>query len=170
MKCHHPDVFLAAILNAQPMGFYAPAQLVRDAERHGVEIRPPDVNRSRWDCTLEPTGERFAVRLGLRTARGLANRDGALIVAARGEEAFASVEDLWRRARVPVAALERLAEADAFGSPARKSARRLHAAGAHERASWAFLTTALAPRHIERARILAAQTLFTKSGSLAGLF
>ena len=116
MKCHHPDVFLAAILNAQPMGFYAPAQLVRDAERHEVEIRPPDVNRSRWDCTLEPTGERCAVRLGLRTARGLANRDGALIVAARGEEAFASVEDLWRRAGVPVAALERLAEADAFGS------------------------------------------------------
>jgi error-prone DNA polymerase len=116
MKCHHPDVFLAAILNAQPMGFYAPAQLVRDAERHGVEIRPPDVNRSRWDCTLEPTGERFAVRLGLRTARGLANRDGALIVAARCEDAFASVEGLWRRAGVPVAALERLAEADAFGS------------------------------------------------------
>ena len=116
MKCHHPDVFLAAILNAQPMGFYAPAQLVRDAERHGVEIRPPDINHSRWDCTLEPAdGGRFAVRLGLRTARGLANRDGASIVAAR-HDAFASVEDLWRRAGVPVAALERLAEADAFGS------------------------------------------------------
>ena len=116
MKCHHPDVFLAAILNAQPMGFYAPAQLVRDAEQHGVEIRPPDINDSRWDCTLEPAdGGRFAVRLGLRTARGLANRDGASIVAAR-HDAFASVEDLWRRAGVPVAALERLAEADAFGS------------------------------------------------------
>jgi error-prone DNA polymerase len=116
MKCHHPDVFLAAILNAQPMGFYAPAQLVRDAEQHGVEVRPPDINDSRWDCTLEPAdGGRFAVRLGLRTARGLANRDGASIVAAR-HDAFASVEDLWRRARVPVAALERLAEADAFGS------------------------------------------------------
>ena len=116
MKCHHPDVFLAAILNAQPMGFYAPAQLVRDAERHGVEVRPPDINDSRWDCTLEPAdGGRFAVRLGLRTARGLANRDGASIVAAR-HDAFASVEDLWRRAGVPVAALERLAEADAFGS------------------------------------------------------
>ena len=116
MKCHHPDVFLAAILNAQPMGFYAPAQLVRDAEQHGVEIGPPDINHSRWDCTLEPAdGGRFAVRLGLRTARGLANRDGASIVAAR-HGAFASVEDVWRRAGVPVAALERLAEADAFGS------------------------------------------------------
>src|SRR6202041_2835853 len=54
MKCHHPDVFLAAILNAQPMGFYAPAQLVRDAREHGVEVRPVDVNLSKWDCTLEP--------------------------------------------------------------------------------------------------------------------
>ena len=117
MKCHHPDVFLAAILNAQPMGFYAPAQLVRDAEHHGVEVRPPDINHSRWDCTLEQTdGGRFAVRLGLRMARGLANRDGALIVAARHENAFAAVEELWRRAGVPIAALERLAEADAFGS------------------------------------------------------
>src|SRR5215207_6089159 len=117
MKCHHPDVFLTAILNAQPMGFYAPAQLVRDAERHGVEIRPPDINDSRWDCTLEPADAgHFAVRLGLRTARGLANRDGALIVAARHNNAFASVEDVWRRAGIPVAALERLAEADAFGS------------------------------------------------------
>src|SRR5829696_7550700 len=117
MKCHHPDVFLAAILNAQPMGFYAPAQLVRDAERHGVEVRPPDINHSRWDCTLEPAdGGRFAVRLGLRMVRGLANRDGALIVAARGHLPFGSVQELWRRAGVPVAALERLAEADAFGS------------------------------------------------------
>ena len=93
MKCHHPDVFLAAILNAQPMGFYAPAQLVRDAEQHGVEVRPPDINDSRWDCTLEPAdGGRFAVRLGLRTARGLANRDGASIVAARHE----THSRLWR--------------------------------------------------------------------------
>src|SRR3954452_23108581 len=80
MKCHHPDVFLAAILNAQPMGFYAPAQLVRDARDHGVEVRPVDINRSDWDCTLETSeGPLHAVRLGLRTARGLANRDGALI-------------------------------------------------------------------------------------------
>ena len=65
MKCHHPDLFLAAILNAQPMGFYAPAQLVRDAREHGVEVRPVDVNRSQWDCTLEKTVTPYhAVRLG----------------------------------------------------------------------------------------------------------
>ena len=83
VKCHHPDVFCCALLNAQPMGFYAPAQIVRDARDHGVEVRPLDVNHSRWDCTLEPTpivkpwvpgaksGTRFAVRLGLRMAKGL---------------------------------------------------------------------------------------------------
>ncbi len=87
VKCHHPDMFCCALLNAQPMGFYAPAQVVRDAREHGVEVRPVDVNHSRWDCTLEgphpdplPEGEgaeevfhsRFAVRLGLRMAKGLA--------------------------------------------------------------------------------------------------
>src|ERR1019366_3327346 len=77
LKCHHPDEFSAALLNAQPMGFYAPAQIVRDARDHGVDVRPVCVNASRWDCTLEPTGEedRFAVRLGLRMVRGLANAD-----------------------------------------------------------------------------------------------
>ncbi|ODN71756.1 Error-prone DNA polymerase [Methylobrevis pamukkalensis] len=73
MKCHHPDVFCAALLNAQPMGFYAPAQIVRDAREHGVEVRPVDVNASRWDTTLEPPsdprGGRHAVRLGLRMAK-----------------------------------------------------------------------------------------------------
>jgi error-prone DNA polymerase len=116
MKCWHPDVFLAAILNAQPMGFYAPAQLVRDARQHGVEVRPVDVNASRWDCTLEAIdgADRHAVRLGLRMVRGLANKDGAVIVTARADATFASVEDLWRRSGAPVAALERLADADAF--------------------------------------------------------
>jgi error-prone DNA polymerase len=120
MKCHHPDVFLAAILNAQPMGFYAVAQLVRDARAHGVEVRPVDVNESRWDSTLEPAIDCSvhykAVRLGLRLARGLASRDGARIVAARADRPFVSVEDAWRRAGVPVSALERLADADALGS------------------------------------------------------
>ena len=66
LKCHHPDVFCAALLNAQPMGFYAPAQIVRDAQEHGVEIRPACINASRWDCTLEPTDhpERLAMRTG----------------------------------------------------------------------------------------------------------
>ena len=117
MKCHHPEVFCAALLNAQPMGFYAPAQIVRDAREHGVVIRPPGINHSRWDCTLEATATgRFAVRLGLRMAKGLANDDAALLVLARGEEAYRSVDDLWRRAGIGVGALERLANADAYGS------------------------------------------------------
>ena len=102
LKCHHPDVFCAALLNAQPMGFYAPAQIVRDAQEHGVEVRPVCVNASRWDCTLEDTGEdRFAVRLGMRMVRSLANADAARIVAARADQPFTSVDDLWRRAEVP---------------------------------------------------------------------
>ena len=121
MKCHHPEVFCASLLNSQPMGFYAPAQVVRDAVEHGVEVRPVCVNDSRWDCTLEPTGRTdpqgrpvLAVRLGLRMARGLANQHGAQLVTHRGEASYASVEEVWRRAEIPAAALERLAEADAF--------------------------------------------------------
>ncbi|HEX8222648.1 MAG TPA: error-prone DNA polymerase [Allosphingosinicella sp.] len=161
MKCHHPDVFCAAILNAQPMGFYQPSQLVRDAQAHGVEVRPACINRSRWDCTLEEGEEnsspgfpgegdqakpgggvlpdcertpppRFArspspanageelgllpLRLGLRMVRGLSNLHAARILAARGEGPFDSIEDVWRRSGVPVAALEKLADADAFAS------------------------------------------------------
>jgi error-prone DNA polymerase len=125
LKCHHPDVFCAALLNAQPMGFYAPAQIVRDARDHGVDVRPVCVNASRWDCTLEPTGEedRFAVRLGLRMVRGLANADAAAIVSARVDEPYASIDDLWRRAGIPSASLVQLAEADAF-RPSLNLARR----------------------------------------------
>jgi error-prone DNA polymerase len=125
LKCHHPDVFCAALLNAQPMGFYAPAQIVRDARDHGVDVRPVCVNASRWDCTLEPTGEedRFAVRLGLRMVRGLANAHAATLVAARADHPFASIDDLWRRAGIPSASLVQLAEADAF-RPSLKLARR----------------------------------------------
>ena len=125
MKCWHPDVFCAALLNAQPMGFYAPAQIVRDARDHGVEILPVCVNASRWDCTLEPTDQedRFAVRLGMRMVKGLANADAAAIIAARAEQAFVSVDDLWRRAGVAAASLVRLAEADAF-RPSLQLARR----------------------------------------------
>ncbi|WP_081159793.1 error-prone DNA polymerase [Ensifer aridi] len=116
VKCHFPDVFCAGLLNSQPMGFYAPAQIVRDARAHGVEVRPVCINRSRWDCTLESiegTG-RHAVRLGMRLVRGLATADAARIVAARADEPFASVDDMWRRSGVPVASLVELAEADAF--------------------------------------------------------
>ncbi len=115
MKHYHPDIFCAAILNAQPMGFYGVAQLVRDARDHGVEIRPVCINASRWDCTME--GEApglLAVRLGLRMVKGLSNDHGARIAAAAMEAPFASVEDVWRRSGVPVAALEKLADADAF--------------------------------------------------------
>ncbi|MGN6690285.1 MAG: error-prone DNA polymerase [Sphingopyxis sp.] len=115
MKHHHPDVFCAALLNAQPMGFYAPAQIVRDARNHGVEVRPVSINHSHWDCTLEQTDGRYlAVRLGFRQVRGLANLHGAAIVGARGDAPYDAVEDVWRRAGVPRVAIERLAEADAF--------------------------------------------------------
>ncbi len=116
LKCWHPDIFCAALLNSQPMGFYAPAQIVRDAQAHGIEVRPVCANASRWDCTLEPTRDdsRFAVRLGLRMVKGLANAHGAAIVTARADQPFGSVDDLWRRAGVPVAALTRIAEADGF--------------------------------------------------------
>ncbi|HEV7247083.1 MAG TPA: error-prone DNA polymerase [Shinella sp.] len=116
MKCHHPDIFCAALLNSQPMGFYAPAQIVRDAQQHGVEVRPVCINASRWDCTLEPTEdkERFAVRLGLRMIKGLSNKELSCFFAEREEEPFVSIDDLWRRAELPVASLVELAEADTF--------------------------------------------------------
>ncbi|MFF8800118.1 MULTISPECIES: error-prone DNA polymerase [unclassified Methylobacterium] len=119
MKCHHPDVFCAALLNAQPMGFYAPAQIVRDARAHGVEIRPLDVNFSDWDCTLEALGAGrtlFAVRLGLRLANGLPERDGRRLAAARGGRPFASLPELADRAGLPAASLTCLVRADAFRS------------------------------------------------------
>lgn len=138
LKCWHPDVFCAALLNAQPLGFYAPAQIVRDAIAHGVEVRPVSLNASRWDCTLEPTGNkaRLAVRLGLRMVKGLANAHAAVIIAARADTPFASVEDLWRRARIPHAALLALAAADAF-RPAFGLARR--------EALWAIKALGAAP-------------------------
>jgi len=126
LKCHYPDVFCAAILNAQPMGFYAPAQLVRDAREHGVEVRPPDINASDWDATLEPRvhappasnedGGRMAVRLGLRQIKGLHADAAERLMAARPSRGFDSVRDLWLRSRLTPAELERLAKADAFRS------------------------------------------------------
>ena len=125
LKCHHPDVFCAALLNAQPMGFYAPAQIVRDAANHGVEIRPICVNASRWDCTMEPARQedRFAIRLGLRMVKGLANVHAATLITTRGDRPFVSVDDVWRRAGVPAAALVQIAEADGF-RPSLHQARR----------------------------------------------
>ncbi|WP_377276349.1 error-prone DNA polymerase [Rhizobium sp. R86522] len=125
VKCHFPDVFCAALLNSQPMGFYAPAQIVGDARAHGVEVLPVCVNRSRWDCTLEEIDDngRHAMRLGMRMVKGLAVADAARIVAARMNGIFASVDDMWRRSGVPAASLVELAEADAF-RPSMKLERR----------------------------------------------
>ncbi|MGG6898055.1 error-prone DNA polymerase [Rhizobium sp. BR 315] len=116
VKCHYPDAFCAALLNSQPMGFYAPAQIVGDARKHGVEVRPVCVNRSRWDCTLEELegSDRHAIRLGMRMVHGLAAVDAARIVAARADQPFDSIDDLWRRSGVPATSLVELAEADAF--------------------------------------------------------
>ncbi|MCO6050988.1 error-prone DNA polymerase [Mesorhizobium sp. RP14(2022)] len=136
-KAWYPDVFCAAILNSQPMGFYAPAQLVRDAREHGVEVRVVDVNHSLWDCTLEddagayrfdPTQiakrhaemrdtirSRYAVRLGFRLVKGLREEDMTALAAARGE-GYDSVRDVWLRTRLSASVIRRLAEADAFRS------------------------------------------------------
>jgi error-prone DNA polymerase len=113
LKCHHPAVFGCALLNSQPMGFYAPAQIVRDARDHGVEVRPVDVNASQWDCTLEPSAGGLALRLGFRLVDGLAQADAGRLVAARGS-GYASPHALWRRAGLGRRALEGLARADAF--------------------------------------------------------
>jgi error-prone DNA polymerase len=136
IKCRYPDVFCAAILNSQPMGFYQPAQLVRDARGHGVEVREADVNFSDWDCTLEPGADgKHAVRLGFRLVGGLKSEELKKLVAARGN-GFSSVERLAATAGISRFTIERLAEADAFRSlgldrrAALWAARRLDVIGA----------------------------------------
>ena len=118
LKCHHPAAFAAALLNSQPMGFYAPAQIVRDARDHGVTVHPPDINYSEWDCTMETdaasTGG-FALRLGLRQIRGFREGDATRLVAARAN-GYDSPMTLSRRTGLAAAALDRLARADTFGS------------------------------------------------------
>jgi error-prone DNA polymerase len=132
-KAFYPDVFCAAILNSQPMGFYAPAQLVRDAADHGVEIRPVDINHSGWDCALEEAPfdadriierhagmrgviqTRHAVRLGFRQVKGLPEEKMKAFAAHRGS-GYDSVRDVWMRSGLDVDEIERLAEADAFRS------------------------------------------------------
>ncbi len=116
LKRHFPAEFACALLNAQPMGFYAPAQIVRDAREHQVEVRPICVNASAWDNTLERRGDgALALRLGFRQIKGLREEDADWIVAARGN-GYPDPETLWLRTGVPPATLERLAEADAFAS------------------------------------------------------
>ena len=125
LKCHEPAVFLAAMLNSQPMGFYGPSQLVQDARRHGVQVRPVDVTASDWDCTLEapspqpsPASGRGspAVRLGLRMVQSFTQAAAERLVKARAERPFANVEDLARRAGLPPHELQALAHADALSA------------------------------------------------------
>jgi len=114
IKRHHPAEFLAAMLNSQPLGFYTPNQLVQDARRHGVEVRPADVLASDWDCTLEGLPHPPAVRLGLRMVSGLQCAAAERIVAAREHMPFEDVEDLARRAALDEQEMRRLAGADAL--------------------------------------------------------
>ena len=116
IKCHHPGIFACALLNAQPMGFYAPAQIVRDAREHGVTVRPICINASYWDNVMEPDGRGgLALRLGLRQIKGLSEEDAAWLTAARGN-GYHEVGDVWRRAGLGPAVIEKLAEADVFAA------------------------------------------------------
>jgi error-prone DNA polymerase len=136
MKCHEPAIFLAALLNSQPMGFYAPSQLVQDAKRHGVEVRPVDVCESDWDCTLERRvdgGPHPAVRLGLRLVSTLSQAAAERLTQVRRIQGFASVDDLARRAGLEARELRALAQADALQSLAGHRRRQLWAAAGQER-------------------------------------
>ncbi len=118
LKCHHPAIFACALLNSQPMGFYAPAQIVRDVREHGVEVRPVCVNHSEWDNILERrTDGSLALRLGFRQIKGLKQEDAGWIVAARGN-GYPDPQALWLRAGLRPGVLTRLAEADAFSDMA----------------------------------------------------
>ncbi len=115
IKCYYPAAFAAALLNSQPLGFYQPAQIVRDARDHGVEVRPVDVNHSAWDCTLEEDGH--VLRLGMRMVKGLRKTDACSVVeAVRRDGAFTSPYALWSTGGVSAVALRTLARADAFRS------------------------------------------------------
>jgi len=118
LKRYHPAAFAAALINSQPMGFYAPAQIVRDAINHGVEVRPPDINAADYDCALEPTVSGGpALRLGLRLVRGISEeRVASLVAARRADGPYRSVPELARRSRAARDTLARLAAADAFRS------------------------------------------------------
>jgi error-prone DNA polymerase len=115
IKHHHPAVFACALLNAQPMGFYAPAQIVRDAQENHVEVRKVDINHSQWDNTLEREDGELALRLGFRQVDSFHQEWADRLLAVRTEN-YDSAEDLWQRARLPHRALKLLAEADAFRS------------------------------------------------------
>ncbi len=116
IKCHHPAIFACALLNAQPMGFYAPAQIVRDAREHGVTVRPVCINASFWDNNVEPDeAGGLALRLGFRQIKGIDEDSASWLTAARGN-GYRAPGDVWRRAGVPPAVITRLAEADCFAA------------------------------------------------------
>ncbi|NWL78103.1 error-prone DNA polymerase [Pseudomonas taiwanensis] len=129
LKCHEPAAYACALINSWPMGFYSPDQVLQDARRHGLEVRPVDVRHSDWDCSLEPTGEgsELAIRLGLRMVRGFREDDARRIEEVRQARAFSSVGDLIQRARLDARARELLADSGAL--------RGL--AGHRHRARWA---------------------------------
>jgi error-prone DNA polymerase len=132
LKCHQPAAFCAALLDSQPLGFYGPAQIVRDAMNHGVEVQPVDVAASDWHCTLVPSTadpSKPAVRLGLELVAGFNEAAGDRIMAARRESAFADAEDLARRAQLDRGEINALARADALAA----------LAGHRRRALWATL-------------------------------
>jgi len=138
IKRFHPAAFLCGLLNSQPMGFYGPSQLIQDARRHNVEVRPVDVQASHWECTLEPTTAnpaQPAARLGLRLVKGLGAEPAARIVAARAAGPFGSVDELARRARLITAELRILASAGALAS----------LAGHRRQAWWAAAGSQAAP-------------------------
>ena len=116
IKCHHPTEFLAGMLNAQPLGFYSPSQLVQDAKRHGVTVLPPDVMFSDSDCTLEAHEGKTAVRLGLRLVKGLPAEAANAIMRSRSEQVFDNAEDLARRAGLNQQQMTQLASGDALAS------------------------------------------------------
>ena len=174
LKCHYHAEFTCALLNAQPMGFYAPATIVEDAKRHHVIVRPVDVGVSEWDCTLEPCEESaggFAVRMGLRYVKGLGERDWESIAAARRAAPFASVSDFVRRTTLDEGILGTLAEAGAFDGfnvarrrslwdvrrlartreeslsfPARESKPLFESLSSFEEVKWDYRTTSHSPR------------------------
>ncbi|MBC7468307.1 MAG: error-prone DNA polymerase [Ramlibacter sp.] len=150
MKCHEPGCFLAAMLNSQPMGFYTPSQLIQDARRHGIEVRPVDVTLSVFDCTLEPPGGLLplppgkgwgggnvlqpCVRLGLRMVGTLSDKGAGRIVQGRQQAPFTSVEDLALRADLDLKDMNALAAADALSSLAGHRRQQAWAASAQRRA------------------------------------
>ncbi|MGL6243168.1 error-prone DNA polymerase [Pseudomonas sp.] len=133
LKCHEPAAFACALINSWPMGFYSPDQILQDARRHHLQIRPVDVRASDWDCSLEPiTGAQPAIRMGLRMIKGFREDDARRIEAARAKGVFVDIADLGERARLDARAQEQLADAGALrGLAGDRHRARWEVAGVH---------------------------------------